>query len=186
MNNGYISVHVGENLFSAEFQDYEYEHVIVAEEMLGRPLKEGEVVHHLDFNRTNNSPDNLLVLSGPMHMKLHTWLDKVEIIPKPEYQERINRGCVRCKVCEKPIYPDMTYCSRECYNLDNSTVIKTNNRPKPSKEELEKLTKELPMTKIGEMFGVSNNAVKKWCKNHGIELGDRRGYWERKRHGLVD
>jgi len=52
-----------------------YEHVLIAEEIIDRPLKEGEVVHHLDKQRSNNSPDNLSVISNPMHMKLHGWIN---------------------------------------------------------------------------------------------------------------
>jgi 5-methylcytosine-specific restriction endonuclease McrA len=37
-----------------------------------------------------------------------------------------------------------------------------------SKEELEQLIKELPMTKIGDKFGVSNNAIKKRAKLFGL------------------
>lgn len=36
-------------------------HRIVAEQMLGRPLKKGEVVHHIDGNKRNNDPSNLMV-----------------------------------------------------------------------------------------------------------------------------
>ncbi len=53
------------------------EHVLVAEEELGRPLKKGEIVHHKDFNKLNNAPDNLLFpISRQEHQKL------------PEYQSR--------------------------------------------------------------------------------------------------
>ena len=38
-----------------------YEHMIKAEELLGRPLKSGEVVHHIDENKSNNSLNNLMV-----------------------------------------------------------------------------------------------------------------------------
>ena len=34
----------------------------------------------------------------------------------------------------------------------------------PSKEELEKLVKTMPFTKIGVMFGVTDNAIRKRCR----------------------
>lgn len=37
-------------------------HRLVAEEMLGRQLLPGEVVHHRDGHKSNNLPENLLVL----------------------------------------------------------------------------------------------------------------------------
>lgn len=39
-------------------------HRIVAEEKLGRPLKPGEVVHHIDGNKRNNNPENLMVFAS--------------------------------------------------------------------------------------------------------------------------
>ena len=53
---------------------------------------------------------------------------------------------------------------------------------RPSKEELEIMVNEMPMTKIGEKYGVSDNAVKKWCKNYGIQLKNRLGYWTKLKH----
>ena len=47
-------------------------HRTVAEKMLGRKLRPGEVVHHKDGNKQNNTPENLLVLpSQKEHAKLH-------------------------------------------------------------------------------------------------------------------
>lgn len=47
-------------------------HRILAEEVVGRPLKKGEVVHHKDGNTRNNLVDNLEVLSSQAeHAKLH-------------------------------------------------------------------------------------------------------------------
>ena len=49
-----------------------HEHRIVAESLLGRPLKPGEVVHHIDGDKHNNSPDNLMVFSSQSeHARYH-------------------------------------------------------------------------------------------------------------------
>jgi len=39
--------------------EYALEHRVVMEEILGRPLRGEEVVHHKDGNPSNNAPDNL-------------------------------------------------------------------------------------------------------------------------------
>ena len=44
-----------------------YEHRVVMEEMLGRSLASNEVVHHRDGNRSNNSPDNLQLMTRGQH-----------------------------------------------------------------------------------------------------------------------
>jgi len=53
-------------------------HRIVAEQILGRPLKPGEVVHHIDGNKRNNNPENLMVFaSQALHRKWHSEHDKL-------------------------------------------------------------------------------------------------------------
>ena len=39
---------------------------------------------------------------------------------------------------------------------------------RPSREELKGLTRNLSMVKVGEMFGVSDNAIRKWCKDYDL------------------
>lgn len=52
-------------------------HRIVAEQMLGRPLKPGEVVHHIDGNKRNNNPENLMVFASQKeHTEWHAEHDK--------------------------------------------------------------------------------------------------------------
>jgi len=51
-------------------------HIQIAEEMLGRPLLPDEVVHHIDLDRHNNDPSNLMVMTRSEHARLHQELRK--------------------------------------------------------------------------------------------------------------
>jgi hypothetical protein len=48
-----------------------HEHRVVAEQMLGRALKPGEIVHHIDGNKHNNDPSNLEVMTQSQHVYEH-------------------------------------------------------------------------------------------------------------------
>ncbi len=48
-----------------------HQHRVVAEQVLGRKLMPGEVVHHRDDNGHNNSPENLKVTTQSHHIKIH-------------------------------------------------------------------------------------------------------------------
>ena len=46
-------------------------HRIVAEQMLGRKLLSGEVVHHIDEDKRNNDPKNLIVFASQSEHAAH-------------------------------------------------------------------------------------------------------------------
>jgi len=125
------------------------EHRVIGAEVIGRSLGPDEEVHHLDFNRTNNSPDNTLVLAKSQHTKLHEWLNNNIVIPKPKYAARKARGCIRCLHCEKPISPsNEKYCSRKCANEHRHVIKSYIAETETPKHVLEALVTELPFTSL--------------------------------------
>lgn len=70
------------------------EHVRVAEKALGKPLPKGAVVHHIDENRTNNDPSNLVICpSRGYHAMLHSRMRAL--------CECGNANWKKCNVCKK-------------------------------------------------------------------------------------
>lgn len=49
---------------NADVRGYVYEHRYVASQILGRELWDHEIVHHIDGNKLNNSPENLQVVDS--------------------------------------------------------------------------------------------------------------------------
>lgn len=156
--DGYIGYYIP-NHHLANKAGIVYEHMIVAEEILGRELRDGETVHHKDRNRSNNSFDNLMVFKTMSdHSAFHQGMD-IELdgdvyiaIRKPKKD--------LCPVCGEIKYSIAGVC-RNCHNKEKAKNI-------PVKEELCNLIFQYNMTQIGRMFNVSDNAVRKWCKKYNL------------------
>lgn len=60
--NGYVRLY-DEKPGPANWNQFYYEHRKVIEDTLKRKLLREEVIHHIDHNRSNNTPDNLKVIT---------------------------------------------------------------------------------------------------------------------------
>lgn len=60
---------------------------------------------------------------------------------------RVAKGSTRCEKCSQ-------IAQRKC--------------ERPSREDLKQLIRTMPFTKIATRFGVSDNAIRKWCDSYGL------------------
>lgn len=161
--NGYRVILMPEHtraMTSDNWNGYVYEHIVFAEESLGRPLTDKEVVHHLDGNRANNLYENLLVLENSQHTRLHMWLKKIEYKYKENQEKEYDKTC---EYCGKTIQGGRKkYCCKECYSIG---ARKTD---RPTVFQLRQDINSMPWVAIGKKYGVTDNAVRKWARAYGL------------------
>lgn len=67
-----------------------------------------------------------------------------------------------CSVCGQLLTDrQQKYCSNECQH-------KAQKRPRPSRAELKGLIRSSSFTAIGRKYDVTDNAIRKWCKEYGL------------------
>lgn len=82
------------------------------------------------------------------------------------------RKCCHCQQEYQQRNWKQKYCSTTCQTESYRRV------KRPGKEQLQRLVWKYPRTRIGKHYGVSSNAIEKWCKHYGITTPPR-GYWSK-------
>src|SRR5690242_4368171 len=67
--NGYVMVRARDH-FHVDGKGWAHEHVMLAEKALGKQLPRGAQVHHVDGNKQNNAPNNLVVCEDASYHRL--------------------------------------------------------------------------------------------------------------------
>jgi DNA-directed RNA polymerase subunit RPC12/RpoP len=137
-----------------------YEHRLVAEFAFG-DIPAGHVVRHCNDDRADNRAENLRILSRSDHglavfghEPARTYTCATCGTEFKAVSQRINRS----------LSGDL-YCSPACRQFAQRKVTR------PSAEELRQLMVDVGnWTALGQLFGVSDNAVRKWAKRYGLDL----------------
>lgn len=107
----------------------------------------GLVIHHIDENKENNDFSNLQALTASAHASLHS--------------RAAGLAYVICKTCNTEFsYPKLrrkrVFCSAKCHASNTRKAVR------PPIKELQILVAKLGFRGTGKMFGVSDNAIRKW------------------------
>ena len=171
-----------------------YVHMLVADKKYGN-IPEGYTVHHIDRNRLNNDPSNLMILPMSDHTTLHEYMkkypevyderDENKLLEVVEYV-KINGMYDKETEFDKWLdwYRDNIYrkikLEKSKENPDDNLLDsyyeelkKYDTRPKSKCPDKETLLKELSalmnVESVGRIYDVNGNSVRKWCKNLGID-----------------
>jgi hypothetical protein len=142
---------------------------LVAEEKLGRLLKDGETVHHRDQDKLNNDPNNLIVFcSKSEHTKFHRHgCDENILVMLEDGTYKCNPEIVKdpwvCPICNKPKDKGAETC-KDCYNLYRNRKVLN----RPTRDELKGKIRNCSFLSIGREYGVTDSSVRKWCKAYNL------------------
>lgn len=132
------------------------EHIVLAEKLIGRDLKDGEVVHHKDSNKENNSLQNLMIFcSNKAHITFHRGglpipLDDGTYDCKPTTQSY-------CKQCGVQLKTRGASICQLCLHIKQRVC------QHPSREQLQKDIDELKTNvAIAKKYNVSDKTIAKW------------------------
>lgn len=149
-----------------------YEHILVAESIVGRYLNEDEVVHHKDKNRKNNTENNIMVFSSnSSHAKFHRHGCNEELLIRSSdgvytFDDDLalkSTGESRlCPLCSSYKSRDAQLCIK-CYRADNRRNV-----PSETTLKNELLQSNGNFEAVAAGHNVSSNAVRKWCKSYGL------------------
>ena len=172
---------------SGTLKGYVYEHIYNAECKLGRELLDGEVVHHLDQDKVNNNPDNLLVFRNAhdhsvFHMaSLHIEdLEKLDNgsykVPDTMFKYTVARGKGRlvktfvCEYCGKQFEAKIenhraahVYCNIQCTNKARRKQV-----PATGEQLLQEVKQLHTFKHVGDKYGVKAAVIRKRIEEAGL------------------
>ena len=116
-------------------------------------------LHHIDGNHYNNDLNNLQVICPNCHaLKENNSGAALKESPEEKKKKRYTSFCIDCG---KPIIASAVRCP-ECWHIASRKV------ERPDREQLKSLIREKPFTAIGQLYNVSDGAVRKWCKAENL------------------
>lgn len=127
-------------------------------EWQGKPLV--LTMDHIDGDTTNNELTNLCWICPNCDRQLPTYAGRNRSKVFKEFGTTENVGKDKCPICGEWKWSRSQYCLNCRHKVQREHV--------PSRETLKSKIRETSFLQIGKEYGVSDNGVRKWCREYGL------------------
>jgi HNH endonuclease len=156
-----------------------YIHREVAKDFLNRPLLPGEVVHHIDENKSNNQPENIIVFKTKAdharHHKLSADKQELFLLADGAYicRQKPSKRCSVCSIAFVPVRKSQKFCCHSCAAKSKQPIKNLN-----EVVDLHKAVWNKPVSQISKSMNISDRGLLKRCEKHNIPTPGR-GFWNK-------
>lgn len=132
----------------------------------GKPMP--LILDHINGYNKDNRLENLRWVCGNCNLQLDTTNGKNKNHGVRLYHycidcgKKVSKNAERCIDCNKKVGNQT-----QCVIYEDNIIFPNSNKP-VYRRELKDLIRNKSFTYIGEYYGVSDNAVRKWCKRFGL------------------
>jgi hypothetical protein len=126
--------------------------------------KPSQVILRWSFERAKKELDKCILVCANCHREIHAAEKKKKPIDlQIYYRPWLKKTCPCCSEDFETKSINQKFCTNTCYAASQRKVTR------PSKEELKELLDSgITWVKLGAMFHLSDNGVRKWAKNYKL------------------
>lgn len=144
-----------------------YVHRIMYRTFVG-VIQSGKEVNHIDHDKSNNSIDNLELLTHSENLEKQVLFYGNKLLPRCKRCGRKMHSKMESEFCTKCLPKDRNGKRVRTERERNKALLSRVVKDRPPKEVLWSLISSKTFLEIGRIYGVSDNAIRKWCKLYDL------------------